>query len=152
MHRLHCQRLCGSGRYQILLCSYLPLCFSFWCRVVLLRFDVQVVGHFVGARDFSGLGGNGLLLGLGVNRSLQRDLTVLRDDLDVVGVGRQRFVTHDGLTNLLRTVAVRTIFLLLVGGRFILILISLIHLGIVDSGSRLVVVGVLRVSDGNASE
>ena len=61
----------------------------------------------------------------------KRYLTVLRNDLDVVCVGGERFVFHDGLSYLLRDVAVRTIVLLLIRGRLILALIPFVNLGIV---------------------
>ena len=42
----------------------------------------------------------------------------------VVRVGRERFVLHDGLTNLLGDVAIGTVVLLLVGGGFVCVLVS----------------------------
>ena len=97
-------------------------------------FDVQFAGDFAVAGDFGSLGFNRFLLVLGSHWPFQRDLTVLRNDLDVVCIRGERFVFHDGLSNLLRDVAIRTIVLLLICGRLILAPIPFVDFGVIRRG------------------
>ena len=55
-------------------------------------------------------------------------MTILGDDLDIVRVGGERFVFHDGLSYLLGDVLVRAIVLLLICGGLVLAPIPLINL------------------------
>src|SRR5579872_1603054 len=125
-----------SDRCQIPLYSCLP-CLILLLNVLLLRFDVQFARDLAVTRNFGSLGFNRLLLIIRSHRPFERHLTVLRDDLDVVCIGRERLVFHDGLSNLLGDVAIRTIVLLLICGRLILAPITLIDFGVVRRRRRL---------------
>src|SRR5258708_36549432 len=72
------------------------------------------------------LRGNIVLLILGTNGSLQGDFAILGDDLDVVGVRRQRLVLMNGHADFLRDFAIGLIHLLLIGGRGGLVFIGLV--------------------------
>ena len=82
----------------------------------MLLLDRNLALYFVGASDFIGLGFDRRFLGVGMNRTLQGDDSVLTDDLDVVSIRGQRFIGHHGLPNFLRQFAILTIHLLLIGG------------------------------------
>src|ERR1043166_7460445 len=111
---------------------------------LLLRFDVQLACDLAIAGDLHSLGFKRFLLVLGSHRSLQRYVTVLRHDLDVVCIHRKRLVFHNGLSNLLRDVAVGTIIFLLIGGRLVLAAILLVDFGVVRRGRALLGRWVLR--------
>src|SRR5580700_3676397 len=127
------RRSFDSDRYQILPYSYLPCLILLLSSKLLLRFDVQFAGDLAVSADFSSLGFNRFLLVLRLHRPLERYLTALRNDLDVVCICGERLVFHDGLTNLLRDVAIRTIVLLLICGGLVLIPIPFVDLGVVWS-------------------
>src|SRR5580693_5545974 len=136
--RLLCSRRSfDSDKYQILPYSYLPCLILLLSSKLLLRFDVQFAGDLAVSGDFSSLGFNRFLLVLRLHRPLERYLTVFRNDLDVVCICGERFVFHDGLSNLLRDVAIRTIVLLLICGRLILTPIPFVDLGVVRRRRRL---------------
>src|SRR5258708_13805181 len=80
------------------------------------------------------LRGNIVLLILGTNGSLQGDFAILGDDLDVVGVRRQRLVLMNGHADFLRDFAIGLIHLLLIGGRSALVFIALVCFCIVRWG------------------
>src|ERR1051325_140646 len=102
----------------------------------LLVVHVDLALDLVGsARCFRRLGFDRLLFLVGVNWAFQGYDTVLRDHFDVVRVGRQRFVLDDGSPHLLSQRPVRRVFFLLGGSRFVRIPVTLVHLGVVRSGS-----------------
>ena len=94
-------------------------------------FDVHLAGYLVLASDFSSLGLDRPLLLLRLHWPLQGDLAILRDDLDIVGVGGEGFVVHDGLSYLLGNVSIRPIFFLLISGGLIRASIPFVDFGIV---------------------
>src|SRR5579872_990042 len=111
---------------------FLPAMLILLCLVVsMLWFDVQFAGDLAVAGDFRSLGFNRFLLVLGSHRPFECYLTVLRNDLDVACIRGERLVLHEGLSNLLRDVAIRTIVLLLICGRLILAPIAFVDFGVV---------------------
>ena len=70
---------------------------------------------------------------------------MLRDDLDVMRVRREQFVFHNGLSYLLRDVAVRTIVLLLIGSLILAAMIWLVNAGNIEKG-RLIEIEAIYVS------
>src|SRR5580700_7745973 len=139
------RRSFDSDRYQILPYSYLPCLILLLSSKLLLRFDVQFAGDLAVSADFSSLGFNRFLLVLRLHRPLERYLTVFRNDLDVVCICGERFVFHDGLSNLLRDVAIRTIVLLLICGRLILAPIPFVDFGVVRRRRGLLGRWLLRI-------
>ena len=97
----------------------------------LLGCDGQFVRYVFRAYDRDGLRLDVGLIVVGANRTFQGDFAVSRDDLDVVTVGGERVVLHDGAANLLGGVAVGRIHLLVVGRRCPLVSVALILLGVV---------------------
>ena len=89
-----------------------------------LLFNGELISNLIRATDDRfRLGSNTLLLLLGMNGALQRHRSVFRDDLDVVPIGRQRFVSDQGLTDFFSEYSVRSCFRLLVC-RIVLSLVS----------------------------
>ena len=84
--------------------------------------------------DFDGLGFDRLLLLVGAHRALERHLAVDGDDLDVVGVGRQRVVLGERAANLLRQLTVGGGFLLLIRRHGTFGAVALVDLGVVGRG------------------
>jgi hypothetical protein len=72
----------------------------------LLGPDLEVAGDLVGTGNLSGLGFHRLLFTFRVHWPLQGHHAVLRDYLDVVGVGGKRFVLHKRTPNLLGELAI----------------------------------------------
>jgi hypothetical protein len=84
-----------------------------------------------GSSDSRSLGLNVALLIVRSNRTLQCDLTVLGDDLDVVSVGRKRLVFHDRRPDLLGYIPISGLVSLLIGCGGVFIRIALIGFGVV---------------------
>ena len=62
--------------------------------------NLQFVIDLAGAGNFCSFRSNGLLFFFRFHRAFESYRAVLRDDLDVVRSGGERFVFHDGATNL----------------------------------------------------
>src|ERR1700734_380083 len=106
-----------------------------WC-------NLEFVRNIVWAGDGDSLRLNVGFLVVGSNWSLKGDFAVLRDDLDILRVGRQRLIVHDRPADFLRQLAVRRILRLLVGSSRSGTCVTLIILGVVrllragDSGEH----------------
>jgi len=96
-----------------------------------LLLDGELISDFVRTTDDVGsLGGHGLLLLDGVHRSPERDGAVLRDDLDVVSIGRERLISDDRLADIACDLEVRFVFRLLISGSGVIF----VSCGVVGSG------------------
>src|ERR1035438_4004451 len=110
-----------------------------------LLFDREFVDDFFASA--SGVGrfthevGN---LGIGVYWAFERDDAVLGDDLDIVGVRRQRFVLDHSVPNFGRERPVIGIHFLTAGGHFRRILVALVNFRVVGFHA-----GVARLRVGN---
>src|SRR5882724_11165750 len=91
-----------------------PIFLLFW-------FDFQLTRHFVLTGNFRGLGFDRTLFFFRAYRPLERYDAVLRDDLYVVGIGRQGFVLHNRSSNTPSDFPIRPTFLLLVCRRLCLV-------------------------------
>src|SRR6185369_14443458 len=82
-----------------------------------LRSDFEIVRDFAGARDGGSSSLSTALLVFGPHGPLQCDLPVLHHDLDVVRVGRERFVVDQSLADLSSQIAIVGRILLLISRR-----------------------------------
>lgn len=90
---------------------------------ILWRCNFKLIGYVPLASNFDSLGFDAALLFFRPDWTPQRNLAVLGDDLDVVGVDRERAVVVERSANLLGNGAVRGIHLLLVGGGIALVFV-----------------------------
>ena len=84
-----------------------------------------------------------------VDRSLERHVAVLRDDLDVVGVGRERVVFDNRAPDVARDFDVRSVLFLLIGGDFAGVAVALVYRGVIGL-DRLFVRGGSRAAAAQA--
>lgn len=70
------------------------------------RRDIDLISHIAVAGDRGSFRGNIGLFIFGPHWALEGDFAVLRDDLDVVGVGGQRLVLMNGRANFLGDFAI----------------------------------------------
>src|SRR5439155_11331312 len=114
------------------------------------RFAGLLAAYFYFVRDFAlprncrSFCFNSLFFFLCIYGSLQRNHSVLRDDLNVVCVSGKRFVFHNRATNLPGEFTIRTVFLLLIRSRFGFAPIALVDFGVVWGLLVLLSFGFLR--------
>src|SRR6476659_10150565 len=89
-------------------------------RSVLLLGDAHLVRHVALTRHLGRLGFDDALFLFAAHRSLERDLSRLRDDLDVVRVGGQILVLYERVADRTRQLAVGGVLFLLIGGLCVL--------------------------------
>src|SRR3954453_20964203 len=106
---------------------------------LLLRSDFEFALYVSVASDLGRMGDDGLLLFIRADRTTQRDRSIPRNDLYVMGIDGQRFIFDDGPADLARRFDISLVVLLIVRSRSISVAIALVSGSVV--GLRLSVLG-----------
>ena len=106
---------------------------------LLLWSDFEFALYVSFASDLGRMGDDGLLLFIRADRTTQRDRSIARNDLYVMGIDGQRFIFDDGPADLARGFDISLVVLLIVRSRSISVAIALVSGSVV--GLRLSVLG-----------